>query len=101
MTYKTKVLVYQARFVCILYIRLIPDIFYNGYLVSINFYYGKKFMRYIEYRISDIEFIAVPKNMFKFGYEFYVIRRNNAIPKQGNSYRNIIMITAIEKLKGR
>jgi hypothetical protein len=24
--------------------------------------------------------IAVLKNMFKFGYEFSVIRRNNAIP---------------------
>jgi hypothetical protein len=33
--------------------------------------------------------------MFKFGYEFYVIRGKNAIPKQENSCRNIIMKTAI------
>jgi hypothetical protein len=35
------------------------------------------------------EFIAVLINMFKFGYKFYVVRRNNAIPKQGSSNRNI------------
>jgi hypothetical protein len=40
-------------------------------------------------------FTAVLKTLFKFGYEFYVIRRNNAILKQDNSCGNVIMITAI------
>jgi hypothetical protein len=32
------------------------------------------------YSLSTRVVIAVLKNMFKFGYGFYVIRRNNAIP---------------------